>query len=102
MDKIYTITVFQTLKPTSESNLIDFGSRRCVGWYKSKDEAANAVENNFSDMHDYIYNYAIIEEMDMGVKLPDISRSLYKWDNTCYKQVEIPKSLYRYSNFGIG
>ena len=56
MDKIYTITVFQTLKPTSESNLMDFGSRRCVGWYKSKDEAANAVENNFSDMHDYIYN----------------------------------------------
>ncbi len=104
MEKIYTVTAFQRIRHSKVGNLYlpDFGDRRCVGWFKTKDEAENAIVNNFNDIYENMYTYAVIEEMEPGIKLPETKRYLYEWKNSGYESIQLPLELGRYSNFGIG
>jgi hypothetical protein len=38
-----------------------------VGWFKNLDDAREAIENNYGDMHECSYNYAVIEPTDEGL-----------------------------------
>ena len=107
MKAIYVVTVFQKISHKPISDMIDFhdfGDRHCVGWLDSFEEANCAVENNFSDIHDNMYEYAIIEKMEPGICVPDIDRVVYKWnaDLKRYEKIETPIELSKVSNFGIG
>ena len=109
MKVIYTVTVFQKIDREPLVNnpskyFPSFGERRCVGWFDNFDEANNAVENNFSNIHEDMYNYAIIEKMESGLLMPDLDRTVYKWDKNTEKFVRIdtPIELSKSSNFGIG
>lgn len=109
MKVIYAVTVFQKISheqlfedPTKY--IPSFGDHRCVGWFDNFPEAKCAVENNFSNMHDNMYEYAIIESYEPGILLPETSRTLFKWNtnNSQYEPIEIPIELSKISNFGIG
>lgn len=100
--QIYVITAFQKITPSTIHNFADLGDRRCVGFYNDENEAKNAVENNFNNIHDNIYEYVIIEEMHPGIKLPDTKRQLFHWDGASYCQISVPELLNHMSNFGIG
>lgn len=102
MQEIYTITAFQRIRPTNLTNFADIGDHRCVGFYFDKNEAETAVENNFNNIHENLYEYVIIEKMHPGVKLPDHDRKLFKWTGASYCQIKIPELLKHMSNFGIG
>ena len=105
MEKIYVVTVFQKISPRLICpNIYDFGDRRCVGWFSCIDEANCAVENNFSDIHENMYDYAIIETMEPGLHIPDSHRMVYKWNNekNSYEKIVTPPELLHASNFGIG
>lgn len=101
MRTIFLVTTFQTINDEVPPT---FGERRCVGWFDNFNEAENAILNNFEDMHNSMYKYAIIEEMDPGILAVDNinKRCLYKWQNNKYEKIEIPKCLECVSNFGIG
>lgn len=109
MTAIYTVTMFQKIshnpyfKDTSKY-IPEFGERRCVGWYDNFQEADNAVTNNFSNMRQDIYDYAIVEKIDSGILLVDIDRVVYKWDKNKeqYIAIETPVELEKSRNFGIG
>lgn len=101
IQEIFTITVFQKIEET-ESKLPDIGNHRCVGFYHNYYEAENAVMENFNDIHEDNFEYAIIETVEPGVKLKDINRTLFKWDGSNYSEVDIPDLLKKLSNFGIG
>lgn len=100
MPEIYLVTVFQKMELTN--NFLNLGDRRCVGWFSEKEEAENAVENNFNNMNDGMYDYAVIEKMLSGIKIPETSRSFYKFQNGNYIKINTPKEATNYSNFGIG
>lgn len=107
MERIYTVTVFQKISHNTSlasQHIYDFGERRCVGWFDCFDEANCAVENNFSDMRDGTYDYAIIEEMEPGILTVDLARVVYKWnEQKCgYEKIDTPPELTHASNFGIG
>ena len=103
MEIIYTVTAFQRIRHSKVCDYMpDFGERRCMGWFSTKEEAENAVENNINDIYENFYEYAIIEKVDSGIKLPDVERYLYKWENDKYKPIDIPIELNNISNFGIG
>lgn len=106
METIYTVTVFQKISPNQLDlyQIVDLGDRRCVGWYDNIDEAKNAVINNFSDMHEDMYKFAIIEEVTQGIKIPDVSRVVFAWNaNTNeYEEINLPKELEDLCSLGIG
>lgn len=109
MKAIYTVTVFQKIshEPLFEDPsryIPDFGDRRCVGWFDNFQEADCAVTNNFSNMQDDMYEYAIIEKIESGILLADIDRTVYKWnkEKNQYEAIETPIELSKSSNFGIG
>lgn len=101
MTTIHTVTVFQKIEKsnTKYPNIIN---RRCVGYYNNFYEAENAVLENFSDIHENMYDYVIIEEMEPGLKLSDITRSLYHWNGNSYEKIDIPETLKYLSNFSMG
>ena len=104
---IYTVTVFQKIarNPQDETNYIpEYGDTWCVGWFDNLDEASCAVENNFEDIHDDFYDYAIIEKIEPGIFNVEIDRILYKWNPNLdgYEQIDIPEEIEKSSNFGIG
>ena len=101
MEEIYLITVFQKMKLT-ENGLVDLGYHRCVGWFNNEGEARNAVENNFSNMQDNLYNYAVIEKMMSGIKIPETSKSFYEFKNKRFVEIDTPEILKGFSNFSIG
>lgn len=106
MEKIFLVTVFQKItKSKYNSNLHDFGDRRCVGWFKDKNEAEFSIENNINNIHDgltNIYNYAIIEEIESGIMPVNINSSLYEWKNNKYEKIYNEPITNKYCNFGIG
>lgn len=101
MDTIFLITVIQKIQRSS-NHIPDLGDTRCLGWYSNLDEAKFAVENNFNDMHEDLYEYAVIEEMNPGLKIPEKSRIFYQWKNNSYQEINIPNEVVILSNFGIG
>lgn len=105
MNHIYAVTVFQKISKDPDIKnpyIFDYGDRRCVGWFNNLEEAEFAVEQNINNIHDGMYNYAIIEEMLPGIFTKDISRRVYKWELNQYIRIAIPTELKHASNFGIG
>lgn len=109
MKAIFVVTVFQKIDheplPNDPSKYLpSFGDRRCVGWFDNFQEADCAVINNFSNMHNDFYEYAIIEKMESGILTVDIDRVVYKWNSkkSQYEAIDTPVELSKSSNFGIG
>lgn len=104
---IYTVTVFQKIARNpkdSEDYIPDFGDLWCVGWFDNWDEANCAVTNNFDNIHDNFYDYAIIEKVEPGIFSVDIDRTVYQWNPSLdgYREIETPEEVNKSSNFGIG
>ena len=81
---------------------------RCFGWYPSFEEAQETVENNYSDIHEYSYKYAVIEKMADGMRLgferPE--EWWYEWEGSHedgkYVKINKPKELKGVIGWGIG
>ena len=104
MQAIYIVTVVQKidLEEIDGCLLTNFGTRRCVGWFDNFDEANNAVENNFSNMHDDMFEYVVIEKIESGILVVDSEQYVYKWNGEGYINIETPNAMINVSNFGIG
>jgi hypothetical protein len=58
---------------------------RTWGWYERFEDAAKCVENNWGDIYEREYNYALIEKVAegvlMGVDLPE--EHWFQWEGDC-------------------
>lgn len=43
------------------------GDHRCFGYFADKKKAIEAVEGNWGDMHECLYNHLVIEEIPEGI-----------------------------------
>ena len=77
---------------------------RCIGYFKTKEEAVEAVESNLGDMYEYMYNYAVIEEISSGLYPHDVEPIFFEWHESTkkYKKCKRPKALKSQYAFGIG
>lgn len=92
---MYFITTIQSR--TDES--------RCVGYFSSFEEAEEAVEENYLDLHETIYDYIVIENIPEGLYRYDQDAKWYKWNNSKERYEKIEGRPEEYSNivgFGIG
>ena len=77
---------------------------RCIGYFENKDEAIEAIETNLGDMHEYTYNYAVIEELSSGLYPYDVEPIFFKWysGSKGYEKCVRPKALKSKYAIGIG
>jgi hypothetical protein len=97
---MYFITCFNT------DEKYGVGASRCFGYYEDFETADQAVRENWCDMYEYTYSYAVIEFIEAGIHsiAEKENRKTYKWDNTIkgYLPCEEPQEIEHYCNFAIG
>ena len=94
-DSIFVIT---TLK-------YSYDKTRTVGWYNKLENAIQAVENNYGDMHEGSNWYCVIEEVEPGIySCPPKQEIWFKWSKQeeGYLRCNKPEHLNRICSFGIG
>lgn len=103
MDKIYTITTLDRLVKT-EFGFPDFGNTRTVGWVGNLEIAKEIVVNNYGDIWEYSYDYAVIEEVEEGLYPLCKDRWFYQYNEELkqYVPIQEPDWMKMYVNLGIG
>ena len=97
---MWFITVFEKCIPSEY--LCDHGDMRCWGYFKSREHAASALEQNVCDMHEGCYDYAVLERIDEGVSAYAGERQFYQFKNGGYVEIPEPECMKRLVNFAIG
>lgn len=99
----FFITVFERLDIDSHG-WPDNGAVRCWGFYSDKETALKAVHENWTDMEETIYEYAVIEGYNEGISHLTGYRQFFKFDKEKdgYVEIDIPKGYEHFNGFGLG
>lgn len=100
MNEIFTITTCEKLE-ANEFGWPEFGDIRTIGWYPSFIEAEWCVRQNWGDIWETCYTYAIIEWVEPGL-YPSTKRWYYKWNKGGYEPIEEPICMKHIANISIG
>lgn len=90
--KIYTIMMMRRLeKNTKGGRKPIFGGTRIVGYYENYEDAYISVTGNSCDIHQGIYQYALIEEVKEGLLNPAKSedRHWFEYSEKTDRYIEI-------------
>jgi len=89
---------------TTITNLSDISDSRCIGYFSDQESAIKAIESNWGDFWETIYNYAVIENIPEGIYKfdPDPLWFQYDRDTEKYKSIESPKGTLHQCGFAIG
>lgn len=71
---IFTITLVSTPDNPQESDIT-----RCIGYLPTLQEAKDAVMSNQGEMHECLYNYAVIEEHRPGLWRNTVEEYWFAW-----------------------
>lgn len=96
--KIFLITMFEDL--SSEEGCFRKTSR-AVGFYKSLYQAEIAITNNYGDIREYLYDYAVLEEITEGLYPRLLDRKVYKFNEKTGKYDPIPEPRYLKHIYGM-
>ena len=101
---MYFITVMSNPVSTLDPKILHPLHERCWGFYKNLDYAKRAVLYNRTDMWEYLYNYAVIEEYHEGVPAMAEEIQWYKFDRDKGKYLKIRKPTWSEgtANWAIG
>lgn len=78
---------------------------RCFGYKKIFEEADQAVKENWCDINETIYDYAVIEYIEEGIhQVCFEKRWFYKfnYDKEIYEAMDEPEEVKHFCNFSIG
>lgn len=79
---------------------------RCVGYYSNFEDANCAVRSNFGDIHEYLYDYCVIEKVEEGIYKYALKeeRWFYKFNGNTreYEYIDEPEEFAHQCGFGIG
>lgn len=88
-DSIFTISTME--KIPDNRDLPDYGDIRAVGFFHSYEDAEIRLHENTLDLHECIYNYAVLEELMPGLYPKVVRRQFFKYDKAKDGYVEIPE-----------
>lgn len=99
----YFITVFEKLD-IDEYGYPDTGSRRCWGFYCEKDTAFQTLHENWTDIEETVYGYAVIEAYHEGISHYAFFRQFFKFDRerNGYFEIDEPEGYEYFCSFSIG
>jgi len=96
--KIFLITMFEDL--SSEEGYFRKASR-AVGFYKSLYRAEITITNNYGDIRECLYDYAVLEEITEGLYPHSLDRKVYKFNEKTGKYYPIPEPKYLKHIYGM-
>lgn len=100
---MWFITVMEHL--VEDEQFIAFlGDKRTWGYFKNKKTAVRALHENWSDMWEHSYNFAILEHLGSGIVPRCYERQWFKYDKERdgYFEVEEPEFIKCIVNFALG
>ena len=85
----------------------DYGASRTVGFFPEIEDARAAVKSNCGDIHEYLYNFVVIEKMYPGFYPCCIDDNDFEWyrfnhEFRCYEMLENHVRNSISCNFAIG
>ncbi len=87
---MYFITCFEKIS-IDKLGWLDIGSQRTFGYKETFEMAKLALNENWCDMREYVYNFAIVEKIPSGIH-PDVEEMwFFKWDENKKGFFEIPE-----------
>jgi prepilin-type processing-associated H-X9-DG protein len=109
-----TIFVITVITPPRDRNVAmadgsvrlvpDQRSSRAWGWYADLEKARDALARNLTDLHETIYDDAVIEEVEEGVCPEIVAEHWFRFDHAAngYVPCDKPADLANQAHFGIG
>lgn len=94
--RIYTVTTLHF------SDQMYGRSPRTVAWYPSLETAQQSVVDNWGDIWETTYRYAVIEELEPGLYPRVVAEHWYEWIEDRYRPCAKPTQLEGVSHFSIG
>lgn len=110
MPNIFIITVMTEArdKPVAMRDgtvkvMPDQRDNRTWGWYGQLDAALDAVHRNLTDLHETVYDYAVIEETGEGVCPDIVSERWFRFSRSenGYRPCEKPADLRQVTHFAM-
>lgn len=101
--KYYFITVFEKLE-LDNLGWSDTGYNRTWGFYTDKEIAFQCVHENWTDLEETIYHYALIEEYTEGIGHWTGYRQWFRFDleKKGYVEIDEPEGYNHFSCFAFG
>lgn len=99
---MFFITAFERL-PNSQRSL-SVGSMSVFGYFEKYEDAVERLHNNTCDMHELLYDFAVVEEIPTGIH-PDVqSRQFFAFDKARdgFFEIDEPKEVMGLCNFALG
>ena len=99
----FFITVFTRLD-VDKLGWPDTGTERTWGFYRNKNTAIKALHENWTDMEETIYHYAVIEGYKEGISNITEYRQFFEFDEEKggYFEIEEPEGYKHFSGFAFG
>ena len=99
----FFITVLQRMKK-DKLGWPDTGATRCWGFYTNKDTAITALHENWSDMEETIYKYAVLEEYEEGISNFTGYEQWFKFDveKDGYFEIDKPPETNHFAGWAFG
>lgn len=109
--KIYLVATIKNIQSKIDAKLngmfgiAHVGETRTVGYFTTLEEAKKCIEENWGDIQECYYQYAVIEDVAPGLyKSTDSTSIWYKWSKSQEKFLPIdkPAQLSSIVGFTIG
>jgi hypothetical protein len=95
LPQIYTVTTLHLKEQ-------EFGASRTVAWYPDLEDAIKCVIENWGDIFETSYTYALIETLSPGLYPRVVQERWFEWREDGYKRCERPEPLHGVVSFSIG
>lgn len=100
---MWFITVFEK-REINHLGWPEYGCCRTWGYYHDHNTALQALHENWTDMWETIYDYAVLEEIGEGLCPTPESVQWFKYDHERdgYFEIEMPDGENGYTSFVLG
>ena len=100
---MFFITCFSKCENNEQGDL-DFGDTRTFGYFDILETCKQALNENCCDMHEGLYEFAVIENIGQGIHPRAKEIAWFRWDVEKWGFFEIQKSECTevYCNYALG
>lgn len=100
---MFFITCFEKVS-TDDLGWISMGATRTFGYERTFTDAKYALNTNCYDMHEYLYDYAVVEDICDGIHPHCKDRWFFKYDSEKdgFFEIDEPAEFEHYCNIALG
>lgn len=100
---MFFITCFSKCEE-DEKGLLYTGDTRTFGYFDDFEICKQALNENRCDIHEYLYEYAVVEYIEQGIYSHAKEMAWFRWndENQGFFEIEKPACTNHYSNYALG